>query len=140
RPNGDRPDEQQVRRDIADGEDALRIHDTQVGRLEAERDSLLRVLSAEEERERSETQMRLLYRQEAISKAAATALNETVQRLIAERIDPLVNEIQWRWKQLFGREGLQLRPDGSIVMVTGGRELPWTSLSGGERIWARLVT
>ena len=36
--------------------------------------------------------------------------------------------------------GLHLRPDGAITRFVAGEELSWETLSGGERIWARLVT
>ena len=63
----------------------------------------------------------------------------TAERLAKEYIEPLSQQVRWRWKALFGEDGLQLRPDGTIVRVVSGRELPWNQLSGGEQIWARLV-
>ena len=80
------------------------------------------------------------YRREALAEASFGALTEAAERLTQDRIEPLVTEVRWRWKRLFGDDGLQLRPDGSIVRVVGDRELGWESLSGGERIWARVVT
>lgn len=80
------------------------------------------------------------HRREALAEAAHLTLSDTADRLTQERIDPLANEVRWRWKRLFGDDGLTLRPDGSIVRVIGDRELGWDALSGGEKIWARLVT
>ena len=72
------------------------------------------------------------------TQAAAAALTGTAERL-AGHIEPLSQQVRWRWKALFGEDGLQLRPDGTIVRVVGDRELPWSQLSSGEQIWARLV-
>ena len=63
----------------------------------------------------------------------------TAERLANEQIEPLSQQVRWRWKALFGEDGLQFRPDGTIVRVVGDRELPWSQLSSGEQIWARLV-
>jgi hypothetical protein len=63
----------------------------------------------------------------------------TAERLAKEYIELLSQQVRWRWKTLFGEDGLQLRPDGTIVRVVGDRELPWHQLSSGEQIWARLV-
>ena len=52
----------------------------------------------------------------------------------------VVAEIARRWKQTFGKEGLQLSPDGRITRTVGGRVLGFEALSGGERVWALLVT
>lgn len=139
-PSQTQPDVESVNARVVAATEALRTHDTSIGRLEAERDSLRRSLVDDDVQERDDAKLLALYRSEAVAAAAADALGDAAAQATSHRIDPLVNEVQWRWKQLFGREGLQLRPDGSIVLMTGERELPWSSLSGGERIWARLVT
>ena len=119
---------------------ALREHDTQTGRLEHERDRITLALADDEELRRADETQRRAYRREAITSAVAAALADTAEQLTRGYIEPLSQQIRWRWKLLFGEEGLQLKPDGTIVRVVGDRELPWDSLSGGERIWARLVT
>lgn len=80
-----------------------------------------------------------LHRTEGIALAAAQALTGTADRLMSQHIEPLVAEVARRWKQTFGREGLQLGADGRITRTVGSRELPFASLSGGERVWALLV-
>ena len=60
--------------------------------------------------------------------------------MTAARIEPIATEVQWRWKQLFSDGGLQLAPNGTITRLVANETLPWETLSGGERIWARLVT
>ena len=119
---------------------ALQEHDTQTGRLEHEREQIKLALADDEELRRVDEAQRRAYRQEAITSAIAAALADTAEQLTRGYIEPLSQQIRWRWKLLFGEEGLQLKPDGTIVRVVGDRELPWDSLSGGERIWARLVT
>ena len=81
-----------------------------------------------------------VFRREALAEVAAKSLEESAAILTEQRIDPLAEQVRLRWHELFGENGLTLRPDGSIVRVVGDRVLPWESLSGGERIWARLVT
>lgn len=119
---------------------ALQEHDTSIGRLQQERDVILRDLEADDELIRIESAQHSAYRREAVAKAAAIALAKAAEQLTRAYVEPLADAVRWRWKGLFGEEGLQLRPDGSIVRVVGDRELSWETLSGGERIWARLVT
>jgi DNA repair exonuclease SbcCD ATPase subunit len=138
-PSSGRPDDNAE----AMGDEArsgLREHDTQTGRLEHERDRITLALADDEELRRADETQRRAYRREAITSAVAAALTDTAEQLTRGYIEPLSQQIRWRWKLLFGEEGLQLKPDGTIVRVVGDRELPWDSLSGGERIWARLVT
>jgi DNA repair exonuclease SbcCD ATPase subunit len=119
---------------------ALQTHDKHVGRLEQERDAIARTLASDDTRHRAEQAQRYAYRHEAVTTAAALALADAADQLTQGYIEPLSRQIRWRWKALYGEEGLQLKPDGTIVRVAGDRELPWHTLSGGERIWARLVT
>jgi DNA repair exonuclease SbcCD ATPase subunit len=119
---------------------ALQEHDTLTGRLEHERERIKLALADDEELRRADETQRKAYRQEAVTSAIAAALADAAEQLTRGYIQPLSQQIRWRWKLLFGEEGLQLKPDGTIVRVVGDRELPWDSLSGGERIWARLVT
>jgi DNA repair exonuclease SbcCD ATPase subunit len=118
----------------------LQDHDTRTGRLEQERERIRLALADDEELQRADETQRKAYRQEAVTGAVAAALSDAAEQLTRGYIEPLSQQIRWRWKQLFGEEGLQLKPDGTIVRVVGDRELSWDSLSGGERIWARLVT
>jgi DNA repair exonuclease SbcCD ATPase subunit len=119
---------------------ALQEHDTQTGRVEHERERIKLALADDEELQRADETQRKAYRHEAITSAIAAGLADAAEELTRGYIEPLSQQIRWRWKLLFGEEGLQLKPDGTIVRVVGDRELPWDSLSGGERIWARLVT
>jgi DNA repair exonuclease SbcCD ATPase subunit len=81
-----------------------------------------------------------LFRLEGLAQAATQTLRGTADRIMGHQIEPLVAEIARRWKQTFGKEGLQLSPDGRITRTVGGRTLGFGALSGGERVWALLVT
>jgi DNA repair exonuclease SbcCD ATPase subunit len=93
----------------------------------------------EEDQERSK-QLEELFRLEGLANAAAQTLSGTADRIMEHQIEPLVAEIARRWKQTFGKEGLQLSADGRITRTVGGRTLRFGALSGGERVWALLVT
>lgn len=88
-----------------------------------------------------ELTMRLeeLFRLEGLSRAGAETFRQTADRLMEQHIEPLVAEVGRRWKQAFGRGGLQLSADGRITRKVGSRTLTFGALSGGERVWALLV-
>lgn len=133
RPTGD-PDAA-----LAFAQDELRKHDELAGSVNNERDAIVAQLNDDEELRAAYATERAAWRREALTQAAAAALAGTAERLAKEHIEPLSQQVRWRWKALFGEDGLQLRPDGTIVRVVGDRVLPWSQLSGGEQIWARLV-
>jgi DNA repair exonuclease SbcCD ATPase subunit len=95
--------------------------------------------AVEEDQERIE-RLEELFRLEGLANATAQTLRGTADRIMEHQIEPLVAEIARRWKQTFGKEGLQLSPDGRITRTIGGRVLGFEALSGGERVWALLVT
>lgn len=81
-----------------------------------------------------------LVRQEAVGRAAAEAFRATADAITKEQIEPLVAEVGRRWKLIFGAEGLRLSPQGEMTRQVGTRVLPFRSLSGGEKVWALLLT
>lgn len=81
-----------------------------------------------------------LLRQEAVGRAAAEAFRATADAITREQIEPLVAEVGRRWKLIFGAEGLRLSPQGEVTRQVGTRILPFRSLSGGEKVWALLLT
>lgn len=93
-----------------------------------------------EEAERQTTEILGLVRQEAVARAAGDALRTTADAITHEQIEPLVAEIGRRWKMIFGAEGLRLSPQGEVTRQVGTRILPFRSLSGGEKVWALLLT
>lgn len=118
---------------------ALQQHDELAGSVGNERRAIVNQLESDDEAKAAYAAEEVAWRREALAHATATALAGTAERLAGEYIEPLSQQVRWRWKALFGEDGLQLRPDGTIVRVAGDRELPWSQLSSGEQIWARLV-
>ena len=118
---------------------ALQAHDELAGSVSSERKAVMAQLENDDELQAAYSAERVAWRREALTRAAAAALTGAAERLANEYIEPLSEQVRWRWKALFGEDGLQLRPDGTIVRVVGDRELAWSQLSSGEQIWARLV-
>lgn len=124
---------------LATAQASLRQHDELVGSVTSERNAITAQLENDDELQAAYAAELVAWRREALTQAAAAALAGTAERVAKEYIEPLSQLVRWRWKALFGEDGLQLRPDGAIVRVVGDRELPWNQLSSGEQIWARLV-
>lgn len=85
-------------------------------------------------------EMRRAYRREALTFATAKSLKQAMSGISGSLVRPVADEVRARWERLFSAEGLTLKPDGKVVRVVGDTELGWDSLSGGERIWARVIT
>jgi DNA repair exonuclease SbcCD ATPase subunit len=117
----------------------LQAHDEEAGSLSARRSTIVRELASDDELQAAYMAERAAWQREALTRAAASSLAGAAERLATEQIEPISDQVRWRWKALFGEDGLQLRPNGTIVRVVGDRELPWSQLSSGEQIWARLV-
>lgn len=124
---------------VTSAQDELRQHDELAGSVANELHAIVTELDNDETLQAAYAAERVAWRREALTQAAAKVLAGTAERLANEHIEPLSQQVRWRWKALFGEDGLQLRPDGTIVRVVGDRVLPWSQLSGGEQIWARLV-
>jgi hypothetical protein len=124
---------------VAAAQAALRQLDELVGSVTSEREAIVAQLENDDELRAAHAAELVAWRREALTQASVSALAGTAERLAKEYIEPLSRQVRWRWKALFGEDGLQLRPDGAIVRVVGDRELPWNQLSSGEQIWARLV-
>ncbi len=95
--------------------------------------------TAEEEEERVR-ELETLYRSEGIALATQEALLATGNAITERYIEPLAKEIEGRWKSMFGSGGLNLSSQGHITRKLGGRTLEFGSLSGGEKVWALLLT
>lgn len=120
--------------------DALNNHNATMGGLRSQIEALRQQLDADNEVQKAQHRLNEAFRREGVAAAAADALRAVTEQLTSTRIEPIAREVQWRWKQLFNDGGLQLRPDGVVTRLVAGEELAWDSLSGGERIWARLIT
>ena len=119
---------------------AMREHDERFGALQLHLRELEGRVASDDAIANSENELRRAYRAEGIATAAASAISNTLEHLGRTQIEPIATEVTYRWKRLFNNDGLTLRPDGNIVRVHGGQELGWETLSGGEQIWARIVT
>jgi ABC-type transport system involved in cytochrome c biogenesis ATPase subunit len=124
---------------IAATQEVLRKHDELTGIVTAEREAMVSQLATDDELQVAIAAERVAWRREALAQSAVSTLTRTADRLANDHIGPLSEQLRWQWKALFGEDGLQLRPDGTIVRAAGDRELPWTQLSSGEQLWARLV-
>ncbi|CAN5865484.1 hypothetical protein BH23ACT12_BH23ACT12_18010 [soil metagenome] len=92
------------------------------------------------EAERQTAEILALVRQEALGRAGAGAFRATADAITKEQVEPLAAEVGRRWKMIFGSDGLRLSPQGEITRQIGSRKLPFRSLSGGEKVWALLLT
>jgi DNA repair exonuclease SbcCD ATPase subunit len=112
---------------------ALALLSTQGSQLQ----SALETADEVEERIR---ELERLYRQEGIALATHEALLATGNAITERYIEPLAKEVEGRWKSMFGSGGLNLSSEGHITRKLGGRTLEFASLSGGEKVWALLLT
>ncbi|MGH7336576.1 MAG: hypothetical protein ACREI7_03275, partial [Myxococcota bacterium] len=117
----------------------LQRHDQQVAIHTAAMRAAREALDAIEQDREQTSRLEELFRLEALARAAAQTLQETADRVMEQHIEPLVAEVARRWKETFGRGGLQLSADGRITRKVGSRTLRFGALSGGERVWALLV-
>lgn len=95
--------------------------------------------TADEEEERVR-ELEALYRREALALATHEALLDTGNAITERYIEPLAKEVEDRWKSMFGSGGLNLSSEGHITRNLGSRTLEFGSLSGGEKVWALLLT
>ena len=112
---------------------ALALLSTQGSHLQ----SALETADEEEDRVR---ELETLYRREGVALATHEALLSTGSAITERYIEPLAKEIEGRWKSMFGSGGLNLSSEGHITRKLGGRTLEFGSLSGGEKVWALLLT
>lgn len=119
--------------DLQEVDKALALLSTQGAQLQ----NALETADEEEERIR---ELARLYRKEGIALATHEALLATGNAITERYIEPLAKEIESRWKSMFGTGGLNLSSEGHITRRLGGRTLEFGSLSGGEKVWALLLT
>ena len=106
----------------------------------ASKKSLEDALTTLDEDERLNKEQVALYREEGATLAASEAFTAAGNAITKEFIEPLVAEVSMRWKRIFGTGGLSLSPEGQITRTVGSRVLGFESLSGGEKVWAQLLT
>jgi DNA repair exonuclease SbcCD ATPase subunit len=120
--------------------EALEAHNQTIGGLQSQLRQLTAQLAEDDRVAESDRALYRAYRREAITSAAAVAFRRAATELTESLIEPVATEITWRWKRLFPNGGLTLRSDGTIAREEHGEELGWSTLSDGERIWARIIT
>ena len=118
----------------------VRELDQKLAELAASGQSLQHTLQELEEDDERLRELEALYREEGIALAAHDALESTGRQITEKYIEPLAQEVEARWKRMFGGGGLILSPQGHITRQLGGRTLGFSSLSGGEKVWALLLT
>jgi DNA repair exonuclease SbcCD ATPase subunit len=118
----------------------VRALDQKIAALAASGQSLQNALQESEEDDERARQLEMLYREEGIALAARDALESTGNQITEKYIEPLAQEVEARWKRMFGGGGLNLSSEGHITRQLGGRTLGFNSLSGGEKVWALLLT
>lgn len=114
--------------------------DEKAGQLAARGQQLQQALESADEEEERIRELEELYRREAIALATHDALVATGNAITERYIEPLAKEVEGRWKSMFGAGGLSLSSEGRITRKLGGRTLEFGSLSGGEKVWALLLT
>lgn len=114
--------------------------DQLMAQLTAGKDLSLAKIRELDEAERQTVEIAGLLRHQAVAKAAADAFRATADAITQEQIEPLVAEVGRRWKLIFGADGLRLSSLGEITRQIGSRVLSFKSLSGGEKVWALLLT
>lgn len=119
--------------------DELQRHDQDVAVRTAAVNATREALEAIEQDQELHERLEKLFRLEGLARAAAETFGETADRIMEQHVEPLVAEVARRWKETFGRGGLQLSADGRITRKVGSRMLRFGALSGGERVWALLV-
>ena len=79
-------------------------------------------------------QLQRLYAQEAVLRASREAIAAATDKLLNETIQPLAQEIDTRWAQLFPRRGrLTTVSTGAVSRELAGESLPDSAFSTGER-------
>jgi DNA repair exonuclease SbcCD ATPase subunit len=122
------------------GKEELQEIDKRLAVLSTTGASLQSALQQQEEDEERMRQLEILYRQEGLAVAAHEALAGTGRTITERYIEPLAKEIESRWEMMFGSGGISLSPEGHITRTLGDRTLEFGSLSGGEKVWALLLT
>ncbi len=66
-------------------------------------------------------------------------LEDVANRYLGARIEPLKREVEHRWKQVFGTEGLVLTPEGEVRLQRRDVDLGARDMSGGELAIANVI-
>jgi DNA repair exonuclease SbcCD ATPase subunit len=141
-PESDAPetDLEGSRAELQRRQEDLQELDKRLAVLTASGESLQKALKELDEDEELMQELEALYRAEGIALAAHDAFTATGRAITERYVEPLAKEVESRWKRMFGAGGLTLSSEGSITRQLGSRTLEFGSLSGGEKVWALLLT
>jgi DNA repair exonuclease SbcCD ATPase subunit len=93
-----------------------------------------------ESQQRANDQLATAYRTLGLVNAARTAIQSTVDTMLAQTIDPLGRAVADRWKRLFNDRGpLIVTGQGVQSRDFNGDTLPFGSFSTGEKMAAQLL-
>jgi DNA repair exonuclease SbcCD ATPase subunit len=129
-----------ARRRLEGQKEELQEVDKALALLSTQGAQLQNALETADEEEERIRELAGLYRKEGIALATHEALLATGNAITERYIEPLAKEVESRWKSMFGSGGLNLSSEGHITRRLGGRTLEFGSLSGGEKVWALLLT
>ena len=129
-----------ARTDLERHKEELQELDKNLAVLSTTGASLQTALQEQEAEEEQKRELEILYREEGIALATHEALLGTGNAITERYIEPLAKEVEGRWKTMFGSGGLNLSSEGHITRKLGARTLEFGSLSGGEKVWALLLT
>jgi DNA repair exonuclease SbcCD ATPase subunit len=121
-------------------QEGLQELDKRLAVLAASGESLQNELKELDEDEDLMRELEALYREEGIALAAHDAFTAAGLAITEHHVEPVAKEVESRWKRMFGSGGLTLSSEGRITRLIGGRTLEFGSLSGGEKVWALLLT
>jgi DNA repair exonuclease SbcCD ATPase subunit len=129
-----------ARTELARRKEELQEVDKRLAVLSTTGASLQSALQQREEDDERLRELEILYREEGIALAAHEAFVGTGSAITERYIEPLAKEVESRWEMMFGSGGLSLSPEGHITRRLGDRTLEFGSMSGGEKVWALLLT
>src|SRR5262245_58664735 len=129
-----------TRAELQRRQEGLQELDKRLAVLAASGESLQNDLAELDETEELERELEALYREEGIALAAHDAFTSAGRAITEHYVEPVAKEVESRWKRMFGSGGLTLSSEGRITRQLGSRTLEFGSLSGGEKVWALLLT
>ena len=110
-----------------------------LGETRAHRDSAQALLERERANVDAANRLNRAAREELLLETTAEIFEQVADRYLTERIDPLAQDVAYRWKLLLGQAGLVLEPTGEIRLRRGNLDLEFGDMSGGERAIAGII-
>ena len=115
--------------------EALRLHDQEVGAIQAERSQLQEQLREVQERDTGWRNAVGAYRRAELADLLAATLSGYRDHIVRERVEPLRKELAGRYEEFWSGR-LNFDDDGSLSLERQGFSVGFRHLSGGERAFA----